>query len=129
MRSCYVFIANAARRRVGQPRPAPIQVRPAAAKAPLQGAIGCGQAPCKGRPPAGVATRKREVSCGRGTNRKAAYRQKHRPLPARRGATPIEALLAGTMSAEGAFAGEQGQVLPAQGQRRRLRRRRRGQET
>ncbi|RWW44788.1 hypothetical protein BHE74_00049433 [Ensete ventricosum] len=52
--------------------------------------------PCKGRPPAGAAARKQAVDCGRGASRKAACGQKHRPLPARTRAAPIEALLAVT---------------------------------
>ncbi|RWV80358.1 hypothetical protein GW17_00058390 [Ensete ventricosum] len=75
--------------RAGQPRPA-----------------GCSQGPpARGQPLAGAAARKQAVGYGRDASRKAAYGQKHRPLPtasprrgrrgsacpwpAHRGATPV----------------------------------------
>ncbi|RZS19863.1 hypothetical protein BHM03_00052314 [Ensete ventricosum] len=110
------------------------------------GQVGCGQAPCKWWPPAGAAARKRAISYRLDASSKAAYGQKHRPLPvaspqgaarprrghrgsacprpARRGAMPTEAP-AGTVPAARAAADGQGQSPPAQGKRRR--RCRRGQ--
>ncbi|RZS09668.1 hypothetical protein BHM03_00040785 [Ensete ventricosum] len=65
----------------------------------LQGPAGYSQGPpCKGaiarkgRPPAGVADHKWATGYGCGAHRKAAYGQRHRPLPTRKGLPPKPAL-------------------------------------
>ncbi|RWW54135.1 hypothetical protein BHE74_00039305 [Ensete ventricosum] len=72
MRSCYIFVAKAARRRGGQPRPAPMQGRSPTAR--LRPGLACkgGRHRSRGQHPTGAAPACM-VGCGQPTGAAATY--------------------------------------------------------
>ncbi|RWV90456.1 hypothetical protein GW17_00047339 [Ensete ventricosum] len=107
MNSCYVFVAKAARRRGGQPQPAPMQGQPPTArprpKPPCKGATGCGQ----GQPEreASGARKGRQPAGSTPAGRSDAHEGSSRPR-----AWPVMASPQGRQS----FAGPQGAVSRGQ---------------
>ncbi|RWW01488.1 hypothetical protein GW17_00035471 [Ensete ventricosum] len=84
------------------PRPAPLQWRPVAAKAPCRGAAGCRQAPCKGRPPAvAAASRARTIAASGEAARACCPRRDHKGQPRGQGCRLQGPLLPGATASKG----------------------------